>query len=711
MANTISIPPAGISIQHTHEDSKEAPQIIRLNLAKKETRDLVKHVREGGSTRLKTGLHRLAIEYGTNRVSLRFGTDKHSQEIFEGSADCSKPMYFSGKLSHTLEQLQAKDAVAGVDSALETLKTNLKQAQDERDGSSVNSKLLKPHHRPSPLSAGLLGSRPSSPFLKAGFSPHLGPTSAPLLSGASKQEQIKLNAIRIPVVHLLAVEGQEASKLAEKLRVKRADLDQVLLKVAKDGRGGKKELKDRPFRELDVWKFPYQSQHDRQSAIDHAISAFDRQRIDKSDNLWQMLLAKEDRGKGISLSKLNFDKPLATGNLTPKVIERSTDGGSTEGKSMNSLGSSQSDQKGKASIPKQTNKPKPTVDKIVKSLKVSGKDSGRNTPATKETKRAPPPKQDVKFKSSDRIENSDEEADAVPVIAATNTAKRDQPKQPQQPKEQKPSRPEKSSAAKSKSALHKPHLSGSSSGNSDSDPGRLTPSSAMVKTRGGKDTTFSEDKAKVLTPSQARDPSRPRNGSSPTKPSPLGSSPPTNLRDVDSTSNSSKGTGLSSAPSSPPSTADSSQSKKNHPTPAVTAKRPDKLVNGTKRKADDHQVAPPTKKQHVNGTAKPDSTRFNSLPKALTDEIDRLPKRDSPDSDASWTAEKVVTKEQIIEEARRFHKYYAKYKDLHEKVNKQKAFERNDEDVDLVWSMHKRLQEMKDRIWKDWGRLEKRKKS
>lgn len=45
-------------------------------------RDLLKHVREG-NTRLKTGLHRLAIEYGANRVSFSFGTDKHPHDIFE----------------------------------------------------------------------------------------------------------------------------------------------------------------------------------------------------------------------------------------------------------------------------------------------------------------------------------------------------------------------------------------------------------------------------------------------------------------------------------------------------------------------------------------------------------------------------------------------------------------------------------------------------
>jgi len=707
--STLTIPAAGIPIIHTRQDRKEPPQILRLNLVEKDARELLKHVQEGGNLRLKTGLHRLAIEYGTHRVSLRFGTDKHPQEIFEGPADGSKSLYFSGKLSHTLEQLQAKEAVASVDSALDKLKSNLKQARDEREGSTVNNKLLKPQHRPSPLSAGLLGSRPSSPFLRAGFSPHSGPTSAPLMSGPSKQEQIKINAIRIPVVHLLAIAPQEASKLVEKLRVKRSDLDQVLLKVAKDGKGDKKELKDRSYRELDVWKFPYRSQNDRQVAIDNAISAFDRQRIDKSDSLWQMLLAKEDRGKGISLSKLNFDKPLATGNLTPKVTERSTDGGSTEGKSMNSLGSSsQSDQKVKAPVSKQTNKPKPTVDQIVKSLKVSGKDSGKTTPTTKESKKVPPPKQDTKFKSSEKIEDSDEEAEATPVLAVKAPAKREPPKQP---REQKPSRPEKSTASTSKPPLHRPHLSGSSGGGSDNDRGRLTPHSAMVKTRGGKDTTNGEEKSKGLTPAQSRNPSRPRNGSSPTKPSPLGSSPPTNLRDVDSTSNSSKGTALSSAPSSPPSTAEPLHSKKTIAS-ATAAEKTSKLANGIKRKAEDSEAGPPAKKQMVNGTStKNDLDRFNSLPKALTDQIDRRPKRDSPDSDASSISEKIVTKELIIEDARRFHKYYSKYKVLHEKVNKQKASERKDEDVDHVWSMHKRLQEMKDRIWKDWARVEKMEKA
>lgn len=132
-----------------------------------------------------------------------------------------------------------------------------------------------------------------------------------------------------------------------------------------------------------------------------------------------------------------------------------------------------------------------------------------------------------------------------------------------------------------------------------------------------------------------------------------------------------------------------------------------KLVNGTKRKAEPHKDAPPAKKQQVK--SRNDTNRFNSLPEALNNELGRHPpsKRESPESDASSVSEKPVTQEQIVEEAKRFHKYYTKYKDLHEKINKQRASDRKDEDVDLVWSMHKRLQEMKDRIWRDWTKVER----
>lgn len=705
-----SVPPTGTTIDRTHSDTQTFPQIIRLKLPKSDTRDLIKHVREGGTSRLKTGRH-LAIEFGTKRVSVHQGTDSHPEEIFAGALDGSNPIHFCGKLSYTLEVLQAKEATASTDFALEKLKNNLRQSQEERalqESGITSSKALKHGPRPSPLSGGLMSSRPSSPFLGAGFSPRVGPTSAPLLSGQSKQEKIKLDAIRIAAIHLLAMEPQDVSKLVEKLRVKKADLDRVLLKVAKDGKSGKKELKDRSYRDLDVWKFPYTTQGDRQRAIENAISAFDRQRIDKTDTLWQILLAKEDRGKGIYLSKLNFDKPLATGNLTPKLPERSTDSASTGGKSMNSQGSGNSNQKGKVPMPKSADKPKLTAEQIAKNLKKIGnkeaiKESGRHTAAVKDITKAPPLKHDVKLKSSEKIIDSDEEADRGPSLPRKTSSSNDAA-------QQTVSRPEKPAASSSRAPLHISNLSGSSGSGNESDRNRLTPA-AMVRTRRGKDTNDIGETFKISSSAQNRNPSRPRNGSSPTKPSPLGSSPPTNMRDVDTSSNSSKGTTLSSAPSSPPSTAGYLHGQKGL-SPVMVAHKSDKLTNGVKRKAEPHDAAPPAKKQqgNPNGLAKKnEAARFNALPASLNDAIDprATPKRASPDSDVSSGSDKSLTADQIVREAKKFRAFYARYKDLHDKLNKQKDEERKDDDVDRVWSMHRRLAEMKDKIWKDWEKVEK----
>lgn len=680
--STFALPAEGLPLSHTQLDPKEPQQIIRIDLNERISRDLLRAVKSNGQARIRLG-RKPGLTIGTKNVSLLHNNNKFPQEIFSGPLDGSEPAYFSGKLSLSLETQHAKEATAGVDHALATLKNTLKSTQEERAASEAGvfgNRLLKPLHRPSPLSGGLHGSRPSSPFLASGLSPRPGPTSAPLMSGMSKQDKIKLDAIKIPVIHLLAIEPQDPQSLTELLRVKRADLDKVLEKVARPA-DGKKELKDRSYRELDVWKFPYRSQNDRQAAIDRAVSAYDRLRVEKSDNLWQMLLAKEDRGKGIYLSKLNFDKPVTTGNLTPKLAERSTDGGSTEGKSMVS---DQSNQKGKAPISKAT-------------------DSQSKTKLASESKTKSTTSKDPLKLIAAASKESKKEADAAlsrPASRTTFSSKRP-------PKD---NGPVKNVASDAKTSLSKPTTSSkqppnplppkpqfSATNNNNTERGRLTPS-AMAKTRSGADT------------SKPQSTSRPRNGSSPAKPSPLGSSPPTNSRDADTTSNSSKGTSQSSAPSSPPSSADLSQTRRKDYSPVVAETRSDKQVNGTtKRKAEVNQDQPPAKRQQVKRDETDQKERFNSLPKSLADEVEKKhpTKRETPDSDASSISEKTLTKQQVIEEARRFQEYWDRYKGLHDRLSKERTADRDEKDLDKLWKMHTRLKALKEQIWKDWARIEK----
>jgi RNA polymerase II elongation factor ELL len=86
---------------------------------------------------------------------------------------------------------------------------------------------------------------------------------------------------------------------------------ELLPKIAKRSSpdADKWQLTDKAFREINPFKFPYQSSEDREQAIDSAIKSFDRQRLAKDDKLWQILLPREERGQGICLSRSKVKAP------------------------------------------------------------------------------------------------------------------------------------------------------------------------------------------------------------------------------------------------------------------------------------------------------------------------------------------------------------------------------------------------------------------
>lgn len=134
------------------------------------------------------------------------------------------------------------------------------------------------------------------------------PTSQP-----SNTHELVLNALRVPVIHLLAREPATEASLASTCRTSSANMRAFLPKVAKrsSSDADKWQLLDKSFRELNPFKFPYQTSEDRQQAIDGAIKAFDRQRLAKEDKLWQILLPREERGKDICLSRSTVKAPEA----------------------------------------------------------------------------------------------------------------------------------------------------------------------------------------------------------------------------------------------------------------------------------------------------------------------------------------------------------------------------------------------------------------
>jgi RNA polymerase II elongation factor ELL len=153
------------------------------------------------------------------------------------------------------------------------------------------------HLAPSSLGSPML-SAPSSPMAKP-------PTSQP----AGSRDLI-LKALRVPLIHLLAVQPSTDAYLAETCRTSLSNVKEILPKIAKQVQDTDKyQLTEKSIKEINPWKFPYKSSEDRQKAIDAAIKLFDRSRLPKDDKLWQILLPVHERGQGKCLSRLNVKPP------------------------------------------------------------------------------------------------------------------------------------------------------------------------------------------------------------------------------------------------------------------------------------------------------------------------------------------------------------------------------------------------------------------
>lgn len=159
--------------------------------------------------------------------------------------------------------------------------------------------------RPSLLKpSDVTGSLPSSPAIHA--SSHL--------LGPSPHTSAKTQAQRFALLHFLAIGPASEATVHQETAIPKLECSQLLHKFAKQKEPGSDWLlSEKWFKELDVWQFPYPSQEERQLAIDNAVRALDRQRLSREDKLWQLLLPKEDRGKGKMLSKLSLN-----GGLTPQ---------------------------------------------------------------------------------------------------------------------------------------------------------------------------------------------------------------------------------------------------------------------------------------------------------------------------------------------------------------------------------------------------------
>lgn len=185
-------------------------------------------------------------------------------------------------------------------------------------GAKTGKAKLLPSAKGSTFTTSISRSGAASPALSGTGSPSLGATLS-----ADEMAKERAKELRSPIVHELAVREMTFEELQSRWPNDDQDFKPALDKAADfDSSRQKYSLKKMYWKELDVFRYGYDSDEERQKAIDNAIRMYDRMRVGTTELVWQKLLPKEERGKGKCLSKLQatIAKSAATAQAkTPQI--------------------------------------------------------------------------------------------------------------------------------------------------------------------------------------------------------------------------------------------------------------------------------------------------------------------------------------------------------------------------------------------------------
>ena len=407
----LDFPDTGLSLRRDGEPAKPT-QIMRLNLVQTTLDDLIQSLRTDQPARVRLGKHP-TLHYGSHAQPFHSRPESLRSELYAARTADPANLYFAGVLSHSLEAQRAKADTAATDQALANLEQSLNAFERGKESKQTHmiasmdevralkgSKARRPTSKVELEKDRLLKntasrSVSSSPGLGIARSPTFLPSAPTSIPVTQDRDRARLDALKVPFIHLLAVRPVSVKVLARQTRSSVDDCQKLAQKYGIENRDNREQydLRDKAYRDLDIWKFPYPGE-ERDQAVKNAISAFDRMRISRSDNLWQMLLPKEERGKGKCLSRLD----LRTGPkkpLTPRIqvddVNGYSTGHDTDRNGVTPMETPRSTPQ-KKEKPKQMGKPNSTL-------------TGR---VTKKTERKPT-KPEGKFKSAEFVHDSDEE--------------------------------------------------------------------------------------------------------------------------------------------------------------------------------------------------------------------------------------------------------------------------------------------------------------
>ncbi|KAI5809471.1 hypothetical protein BZA77DRAFT_173353 [Pyronema omphalodes] len=318
-STALEIPPGGFILEKYPEGKQFQKQVMRLSLTDE---DIIQEMVDPGSI--------LKIAFGKT-MKLVIGEDEYSI-MAEKVSEAQQPelyqaagnkLNFISTITHTL---QIQDDADSANESEQKLRDSYDQLNQEK---VVASTVLVSDYGllPPPRNARQFGSLKKASYLKknrktvgaTGSGPttpgQIGRSPASMAQSTVESRELQ-KALRIPMVHLLALGPLTAKSLAIKTRAPIELVEKVLPKIAKiDITGRQWILLDDAYKELDVWDFPYMNADDREKAIKNAKEAFKRQHLASREEAWFMLVEPDKRDEAkrnaISVTPVMSDKEAA----------------------------------------------------------------------------------------------------------------------------------------------------------------------------------------------------------------------------------------------------------------------------------------------------------------------------------------------------------------------------------------------------------------
>ncbi|KAI1735814.1 hypothetical protein F4680DRAFT_433953 [Xylaria scruposa] len=689
----LKITDAGLQLESSPSSRDSLPlQAFGIVLNDSMIEDMIRCVQGGQNVELTLG-NTPSFHYGSREESVSVTPDSFNYELYLTSAESGSktqrlPHQTMSILKKPPTSLATKKATkvtakhtnrapsSGVDSDAD-IRAGYAQKNSKgpkvTNGGPKGSKLLPTGRSAmaSVLSSTTTRSLPSSPALNGVASPN------PAFS-ASQQVFEKNKGQRSALVHELAVGDQSFQRLKDVWTGADSDLKPTVEKVADFNKSTEKwSLKKMYWKELDVWNYDYDTSEDRQSAIDNAIKVYDKQRVVLSDAVWDRLLPREDRNKNIVLSKLQASiAKQSTNPPAPKVSgQKAEEGNKSDMDSSKAKGEAMS----RSNSQPITGKPKKISEREAQTKRLLSNNPKKPAPKKPTNKVKATEEKGKRVLSEEFVYDTDTSQEEAPLSQNTTTAPK--PKPPQKsvekpvekpaarmnekskelpapsisvkpkpkPAVRPPRGPIKAPGAITKSPQKRPREDEESSSSSGA------PLSKRIKPR-ELPKPIAEPKAPKHRVSDASQNSRATNSTvstsftmkskntSPTKSSPLATSPPTNASDFDERSSSQR----------PP--------NRPHQHPPLIHRNGERDRERGRDRGQTHSSTNSISASNSAASSAP-STNIPNKKRKERDSTD-----ESPETTPTPPTKKPRLATEVLIQARRFTKFYEKYEALHHEI-------------------------------------------